>query len=221
MEERWEDASPAAALHRRRARGRARAVGAARDRGVEQAGHPSGRCDITLPTHHDARAFAERLRARASPSRSTGATCWSAPTTRTTPARWPSACAPRPRRQRDQVEGNGLAYWRMLTPTRTSAVRHTSAAWRSSEPARWRSGTAHTLHSRSHERAHRRARESHPLRPRRGRAADLERWLTSGLFHPSRPRGARARTTRSRSRRRTSPARCTWATRSTARSRTC
>jgi ATP-dependent Clp protease ATP-binding subunit ClpX len=39
------------------------------------------------------------------------------------------------------------------------------------------------------------------------------------LFHPE-PRAALPRTTRSRSRRRTSPARCTWGTRSAARSRT-
>ena len=47
----------------------------------------------------------------------------------------------------------------------------------------------------------------------------VERWLASGLFHPE-PAGPDPRTARSRSRRRTSPARCTWATRSTARSRT-
>jgi len=47
----------------------------------------------------------------------------------------------------------------------------------------------------------------------------VERWLASGLHHPS-PRAPRPRTTRSPSRRPTSRASCTWATRSTARCRT-
>ena len=55
--------------------------------------------------------------------------------------------------------------------------------------------------------------------PARVEARVFARWFESGRFHPE-PAGTRKRTTRSRSRRRTSPARCTWGTRSTARSRT-
>ena len=58
-----------------------------------------------------------------------------------------------------------------------------------------------------------------PLRALRGRASDRRAVAASGLHHPE-PEGTAPRTTRSRSRRPTSPARCTWATPSTARSRT-
>ena len=63
------------------------------------------------------------------------------------------------------------------------------------------------------------ARGPHSYDPGESEERVFARWLESGRFHPE-PEGRRRRTTRSRSRRRTSPARCTWGTRSTARCRT-
>ena len=55
------------ARHLRRTRGRARALGGAWRRGSEQTGYPAWEVRVTLPTHHDARAFAERLGAEGIP----------------------------------------------------------------------------------------------------------------------------------------------------------
>ena len=94
--------------------------------------------------------------ARGSPPSSSGAICWWAPTTRTTPRRWPSGCASRRQRAaRFIAEGNGLSYWQHTAPLRL--------------PRRDRQLTY--THAPMGERFGETG-ESHPLRARGGRAAD-------------------------------------------------
>ena len=126
---------------------------------------------------------------------------------RTTKSQSPASSTrqPQPRAAGGSVEGGGVE-------ARDQLVEHRGSGGHAAPLTRSRRLSSALPHERP--------REPHPLRALRGRAARV-RALGGVRALPPRARPARRRrTSRSRSRRRTSPARCTWATRSTARSRT-
>lgn len=117
LEEHWEDAEePLPATEAQRIAEHARLEG---DETAEstQAGYPEWEVRITLPTHHDARAFAERLRAEGIPV----GQHWRHLLVGANDEDDAAALAERLRGEAPEgseihTEGNGLPYWQMLHP---------------------------------------------------------------------------------------------------------
>ncbi len=117
LEERWEDADaplPATEAERSAEHARLESEETAESR---QAGHPEWEVRVTLPTHEDARAFAERLRAEGIPV----AQHWRHLLVGADDEDGAAALAERlrgeaPAGSEVHTEGNGLPYWQMLHP---------------------------------------------------------------------------------------------------------
>jgi hypothetical protein len=117
LEERWEDASaPLPATDGERAAEHARLEKLETDESIE-AGHAEWEVRINLPTHHDARAFAERLRGEGIPVNQR----WRHLLVGANDEDDADALAKRLRVEAPEgseivAQGNGLEYWRMLHP---------------------------------------------------------------------------------------------------------
>ncbi len=117
VEERWEDASaPLPATDAERTAEHARLEEQETEESL-QAGHPEWEVRITLPTHHDARAFAERLRVEGIPVKQ----LWRHLLVGANDEDDAAALAARLRAEAPEgseltAEGSGLEYWRMLHP---------------------------------------------------------------------------------------------------------
>jgi hypothetical protein len=117
LEDRWEDAAtPLPATESERAAEHARLERLETEESVE-AGHPEWEVRITLPTHHDARAFAERLRGEGIPVNQR----WRHLLVGANDEDDAAALAERlrieaPAGSEIVAQGNGLEYWRLLHP---------------------------------------------------------------------------------------------------------
>jgi hypothetical protein len=117
LEERWEDASaPLPATEAERSAEHAR-LEALETEESQQAHHAEWEVRITLPTHHDARSFAERLRGEGIPTKQ----LWHHLLVGANDEDDAAALARRLRTEAPAgseitAEGNGLEYWRMLHP---------------------------------------------------------------------------------------------------------
>ena len=117
LEERWEDASaPLPATEAERSAEHARLEELETEES-QQAGHAEWEVRITLPTHHDARAFAERLRSEGIPVKQ----LWRHMLVGANDEDDAAALAARLRTEAPAgseitAEGNGLEYWRLLHP---------------------------------------------------------------------------------------------------------
>jgi hypothetical protein len=117
LEERWEDASaplPATEAEREAEHGRLEELET--EESLE-AGHAEWEVRITVPTHHDARAFAERLRSEGIPVNQR----WRHLLVGANDEDDADALAKRLRVEAPEgseiiAQGNGLEYWRMLHP---------------------------------------------------------------------------------------------------------
>lgn len=117
LEERWEDAEaplPATATERAAEHARLESEETAESK---QAGYPEWEVRITLPTHDDARAFAERLRSEGIPV----GQHWRHLLVGANDEDDAAALAERlrgeaPAGSEVHTEGNGLPYWQMLHP---------------------------------------------------------------------------------------------------------
>ena len=117
LEERWEDASaplPATEAERAAEHARLEALETGESR---QAGHAEWEVRITLPTHHDARSFAERLRGEGIPTKQ----LWRHLLVGANDEDDAAALAARLRTEAPAgseitTEGNGLEYWQLLHP---------------------------------------------------------------------------------------------------------
>jgi hypothetical protein len=117
LEERWEDASaPLPATEADRSAEHARLEALETDES-KQAGHAEWEVRITLPTHHDARSFAERLRDEGIPTKQ----LWRHLLVGANDEDDAAALATRLRTEAPAgseitSEGNGLEYWQLLHP---------------------------------------------------------------------------------------------------------
>ena len=117
LEERWEDASaPLPATEAERAAEHAR-LEELETGESQQAGHAEWEVRITLPTHHDARSFAERLRGEGIPTKQ----LWRHLLVGANDEDDAAALAARLRTEAPAgseitAEGNGLEYWQLLHP---------------------------------------------------------------------------------------------------------
>jgi hypothetical protein len=117
LEERWEDASaPLAATEADRSAEHARLEELETEES-RQAGHAEWEVRITLPTHHDARSFAERLRSEGIPTKQ----LWRHLLVGAGDEDDAAALAARlrleaPAGSEITAEGNGLEYWQLLHP---------------------------------------------------------------------------------------------------------
>jgi hypothetical protein len=117
VEERWEDASaPLPTTDAERTAEHARLEQTETEES-EQLGEPEWEVRITLPTHHDARAFATRLRAEGIPVKQ----LWRHLLVGANDEDDAAALAARLRAEAPEgseltTEGSGLEYWRMLHP---------------------------------------------------------------------------------------------------------
>lgn len=117
LEERWEDAAkPLPSTDAERAVEHARLEEEETEES-EQAGYPEWEVRVTLPTHHDARSFAERLRGEGI----TVAQHWRHLLVGAEDEDAAAALAQRIRTEAPagseiHTEGNGLPYWQMLHP---------------------------------------------------------------------------------------------------------
>jgi hypothetical protein len=117
LEERWEDPSqPLPASDAERAAEHARLETEETEESVE-AGHPEWEVRVTLPTHNDARTFAERLRSEGIPVNQR----WRHLLVGANDEDAAAALAERLRAEAPagseiHCEGNGLPYWQMLHP---------------------------------------------------------------------------------------------------------
>jgi len=117
LEERWEDASaPLPATEADRSAEHARLEELETDES-QQAGHAEWEVRITLPTHHDARSFAERLRGEGIPTKQ----LWRHLLVGANDEDDAAALAERLRTEAPAgseitAEGNGLEYWQLLHP---------------------------------------------------------------------------------------------------------
>lgn len=117
LEERWEDASaPLPATDADRAAEHARLEELETDES-QQAGHAEWEVRVTLPTHHDARSFAERLRGEGIPTKQ----LWRHLLVGASDEDDAAALAARLRTEAPAgseitTEGNGLEYWQLLHP---------------------------------------------------------------------------------------------------------
>jgi hypothetical protein len=117
LEERWEDAStPLPSTEPERATEHARLEALETDESL-RAHHAEWEVRITLPTHHDARAFAERLRGEGIPVKQ----LWRHLLVGANDEDDAAALARRLRAEAPEgneitAEGNGLEYWRLLHP---------------------------------------------------------------------------------------------------------
>ncbi len=117
LEERWEDASaPLPATEADRAAEHARLEELETDESL-QAAHPEWEVRITLPSHHDARSFAERLRGEGIPTKQ----LWRHLLVSANDEDDAAALAKRLRTEAPAgseitAEGNGLEYWQLLHP---------------------------------------------------------------------------------------------------------
>jgi hypothetical protein len=117
VEERWEDASvPLPATDAERAAEHARLEQMETEESL-QAGEPEWEVYVSLPTHHDARAFAERLRGEGIPVNQR----WRHLLVGANDEDDAQALAERIRAEAPQgseihAQGNGLEYWRLLHP---------------------------------------------------------------------------------------------------------
>jgi hypothetical protein len=117
VEERWEDASkalPATEAEREAEHARLEELEAEES---QQAGHAEWEVRITLPTHHNARAFAERLRSEGIPVNQS----WRHLLVGANDEDDAAALAERlrveaPAGSEIVAQGNGLEYWQMLHP---------------------------------------------------------------------------------------------------------
>lgn len=117
VEERWEDASaPLPATDAERTAEHARLEETETEES-EQLGEPEWEVYVTLPTHHDARAFAERLRSEGIPTKQ----LWHHLLVGANDEDDAAALAARlrteaPAGSQVHAQGSGLEYWRMLHP---------------------------------------------------------------------------------------------------------
>ncbi len=117
VEERWEDASvPLPATDAERAAEHTRLEQTETEESL-QAGEPEWEVYVSLPTHHDARAFAERLRGEGIPTNQ----FWRHLLVGANDEDDAQALAERIRVEAPQgseihAQGNGLEYWRLLHP---------------------------------------------------------------------------------------------------------
>ncbi len=117
LEERWEDASaPLPATEADRSAEHARLEELETEES-QQAGHAEWEVRITLPTHHDARSFAERLRGEGIPTKQ----LWRHLLVGANDEDDAAALAARLRTEAPAgseitAEGNGLEYWQLLHP---------------------------------------------------------------------------------------------------------
>lgn len=117
LEERWEDAStPLPATEADRSAEHARLEELETEES-QQAGHAEWEVRITLPTHHDARSFAERLRGEGIPVKQ----LWRHILVGANDEDDAAALAARLRTEAPAgseitAEGNGLEYWQLLHP---------------------------------------------------------------------------------------------------------
>jgi hypothetical protein len=117
LEERWEDAlAPLPATEADRSAEHARLEELETDES-QQAGHAEWEVRITLPTHHDARSFAERLRSEGIPTKQ----LWRHLLVGASDEDDAAALAARLRTEAPAgseitAEGNGLEYWQLLHP---------------------------------------------------------------------------------------------------------
>jgi hypothetical protein len=117
LEERWEDAStPLPATEADRSAEHARLEELETEES-QQAGHAEWEVRITLPTHHDARSFAERLRSEGIPVKQ----LWRHILVGANDEDEAAALATRLRTEAPAgseiaTEGNGLEYWQLLHP---------------------------------------------------------------------------------------------------------
>jgi hypothetical protein len=117
LEEHWEDAAaPLPATEADRAAEHARLEELETDES-QQAGHAEWEVRITLPTHHDARSFSERLRSEGIPTKQ----LWRHLLVGANDEDDAAALATRLRTEAPAgseitAEGNGLEYWQLLHP---------------------------------------------------------------------------------------------------------
>lgn len=117
LEERWEDASaPLPATEAERAAEHASLEGLETEES-QRAGHAEWEVRITLPSHHDARSFAERLRGEGIPTKQ----LWRHLLVGANDEDDAAALATRLRTEAPAgseitAEGNGLEYWQRLHP---------------------------------------------------------------------------------------------------------
>ncbi|HXA53854.1 MAG TPA: hypothetical protein VNV37_03170, partial [Solirubrobacteraceae bacterium] len=117
LEERWEDAAaplPATDAERAAEHGRLEEIETEES---EQLGEPEWEVYVTLPTHHDARAFAARLRGEGIPTKQ----LWHHLLVGANDEDDAAALAGRlraeaPAGSQIHAQGNGMEYWRMLHP---------------------------------------------------------------------------------------------------------